>query len=219
MLATFINFLLNIFSSSGYFGVFILMMVESSFIPFPSEIVVPPAAYLASQGELNIFLVILASVIGSLLGALINYCLSLSLGRVVIYRLAKTKLAHLIGLSEERIKKSEEYFLQHGERSTFVGRLLPVIRQLISIPAGLAKMNLSRFILFTTLGSLLWTIILAMAGYLWGENSTIISQYYRELTHIFLVILAIYIIYRFLKYLRKRRQSLIFPPKSNIVNK
>lgn len=217
MLAAFVNFLLGIFSNLGYWGVLILMTVESSFLPFPSEIVVPPAAYLASKGELNIFLIIIVSVVGSLLGALINYYLSISLGRTVIYRLARTKLAHFIGLSDEKIKKAEEYFLQHGERSTFIGRLLPVIRQLISIPAGLAKMKLSRFILFTTLGSLIWSIILAIIGYFWGENSDVISRYYSEITKAFLLILAIYIAYRIIRHRKNKAKGLIFPDKSNIV--
>ena len=154
------------------------MTIESSFIPFPSEVVIPPAAYLASRGEFNIYLVILSGVAGSLIGALINYFLALTLGRAVIYRLAGTRLARMLLINEDKIKKSEDMFLKYGNLSTFTGRLIPAIRQLISIPAGFARMPLKSFLLYTFLGSGLWTAILAAAGYIFGANQELILRYY-----------------------------------------
>ncbi|MBP7397642.1 MAG: DedA family protein, partial [Flavobacterium sp.] len=130
-------------ANMNYTNITILMTIESSFIPFPSEIVIPPAAYVASKPEsdLNIFLVVLFGTLGAIIGALINYYLALWLGRPIIYKFADSKLGHLCLLSSEKIKKAEDYFNDHGKVSTFIGRLVPGIRQLISIPAGLAKMN------------------------------------------------------------------------------
>jgi len=141
------------------------MAIESSFIPFPSEIVIPPAAYKAAAGELNIFLVVFFGTFGALIGAFVNYFLAYYLGRPVIYRLVNTRLGRMCLLDEQKIHKAEEYFIKNGAVSTFVGRLIPAIRQLISIPAGLAKMGLKKFVLYTTLGALLWNMILAIVGY------------------------------------------------------
>lgn len=143
------------------------MTIESSFIPFPSEIVVPPAAYrAASSPDLNIFLVVLFSTIGADLGATINYVLSRTLGRVVIFKFADSKLGHLCLIDRAKIETAEKYFADHGAISTFIGRLIPAIRQLISIPAGLSKMHFGKFLLFTTIGAGVWNSILAAAGYL-----------------------------------------------------
>ena len=152
----------------NYTNITLLMTIESSFIPFPSEIVIPPAAYVASKPEsdLNIFLVVLFGTLGAIIGALINYYLALWLGRPIVYKFADSKLGHLLLLSSDKIKKAEDYFNDHGKVSTFIGRLVPGIRQLISIPAGLAKMNLGSFILYTTLGAGIWNTILAFIGYL-----------------------------------------------------
>lgn len=154
-------------SHLNYWVIILLMTIESSFIPFPSEIVVPPAAYLsATEGSnLNIFLVILSATLGALLGALINYALAYYLGRPIIYRFADSKIGHLCLIDKEKVQRAEAYFDEHGAIGTFVGRLITVVRQLISIPAGLARMNLGKFILYTTLGAGIWNTILAMIGY------------------------------------------------------
>lgn len=138
-------------SNINYRSVGLLMTIESSFIPFPSEVVIPPAGWKVAQGLLNGRLVILFAMIGSLLGALINYFLAFRLGRKIIYRLANTRRAHMIFITKESIETPEIYFRKHGKISTFVGRLIPAIRQLISIPAGLAKMDIGHFILYTVL--------------------------------------------------------------------
>ena len=150
---TIIDWGLNLILEIGYLGITLLITIESSFIPFPSEIVIPPAAYLAQQGEMNIFLVILAGIIGSLLGALINYFLAYTLGRKVVYSLVNLKIFRFLLINKEKVVKAEEYFLKYGNFSTFMGRFIPAVRQLISIPAGFSKMNLKNFILYTSLGS------------------------------------------------------------------
>lgn len=149
----------------NYSTVMFLMTIESTFIPFPSEAVVPFAAYKAAQGDLNIFLVVLSATIGALLGSLINYFLGYYLGRPLVHRFAASKVGRLCLLSEEKIVYTEQYFVKNGKSSTFIGRLIPVIRQLISLPAGMAKMNLRDFVLFTFVGAGLWNICLAVIGY------------------------------------------------------
>lgn len=145
----------------------LLMTIESSFIPFPSEVVVPPAAYLAAHGEngLNVFLVVVFATLGALVGALINYALALYLGRPLVYRFANSRLGHLCLIDQAKVETAEQYFDRHGALGTFIGRLVPAVRQLISIPAGLARMSLSRFLLYTALGAGLWNSILAAIGY------------------------------------------------------
>lgn len=150
----------------NYGTVTFFMAVESSFIPFPSEAVVPPAAWKATvTGEMNILLVILFATIGALIGALLNYYLALWLGRPIVYRFANSRIGHMCLLDDEKVKTAEAYFDKHGAASTFIGRLVPAVRQLISIPAGIARMGLMRFILFTTLGAGFWNAILALLGY------------------------------------------------------
>ena len=150
----------------NYGTVTFFMAVESSFIPFPSEAVVPPAAWKATvTGEMNILLVILFATIGALIGALLNYYLALWLGRPIVYRFANSRIGHMCLLDDEKVKTAEAYFDKHGAISTFIGRLVPAVRQLISIPAGIARMGLMRFILFTTLGAGFWNVILALLGY------------------------------------------------------
>lgn len=152
--------------NANYLFVFIFMTIESSFIPFPSELVVPPAAYLACTGdEMNIWLVIFFATLGALAGAFINYYLALWIGRPIVYRFANSRIGHACLLDQSKVEKAEAYFDKHGAISTFIGRLIPAIRQLISIPAGLARMNLGVFTLFTTLGAGLWNVILATLGY------------------------------------------------------
>lgn len=150
--------------------VFVFMVVESSFIPFPSEVVVPPAAYLActntgAGSDMNIWMVILMATLGALAGAFINYFLALWIGRPVVYKFANSRFGHACLIDREKVIKAEAYFDKHGAVSTFVGRLIPAIRQLISIPAGISRMNIGTFALFTFLGALVWNSILAFLGY------------------------------------------------------
>lgn len=157
--------------NASYWFVFLFMVIESSFIPFPSELVVPPAAYVAAtRGDMNILLVILFATAGALGGALINYYLSLWLGRPIVYRFAESRFGHICMVTPAKVQKAEDYFDRHGAFSTFIGRLIPVIRQFISIPAGLARMNIFKFMLFTTLGALIWNVILGALGYWLGKT-------------------------------------------------
>ena len=151
----------------NYWTVTLLMTIESSFIPFPSEVVVPPAAWLAATGstDLNVYLVVLFATLGACLGALVNYYLALWLGRPIIYKFVNSRVGHMCLLDEEKLKKAETYFDKHGSISTLVGRLITVVRQLISIPAGLARMNIGKFIIFTTLGAGIWNVVLAVIGW------------------------------------------------------
>lgn len=195
-------------ANMNYTNITLLMTIESSFIPFPSEIVIPPAAYVASKPEshLNIFLVVLFGTLGAIIGALINYYLALWLGRPIIYKFADSKLGHLCLLSSEKIKKAEDYFNDHGKVSTFIGRLVPGIRQLISIPAGLAKMNLGSFILYTTLGAGIWNTILAFIGYLAHGQADLINKYSHELSVIVLALVGLAAIWLIAKTLIKRKK-------------
>ena len=194
ILETIINWGLDLISEIGYLGITLLMTIESSFIPFPSEIVIPPAAYLAQQGEMNIFLVILSGIIGSLLGALINYFLAYTLGRKIIYSLADSKILKFLLINKEKVVKAEKYFLKYGNFSTFIGRFIPAVRQLISIPAGFSKMNLKNFTLYTFLGSSIWVIVLAILGYAFGSNKELIAEYYEYISISFVVLSVILII-------------------------
>lgn len=151
----------------NYWTVTLLMTIESSFIPFPSEVVVPPAAWLASTGssDLNIYLVVLFATLGACLGALVNYYLALWLGRPIIYKFVNSRVGHMCLLDEEKLKHAEIYFEKHGSVSTLVCRLIPAVRQLISIPAGLSRMKIGKFILFTSLGAGVWNVVLAVIGW------------------------------------------------------
>ncbi len=151
----------------NYWVITLLMAIESSFIPFPSEVVVPPAAYLSAQpdSELNVFLVVLFATLGALIGALVNYWLALYLGRPIVYKFANSRFGHMCLIDQQKVEVAEAYFERHGAIGTIVGRLVPAVRQLISIPAGLARMNLGKFVLYTTLGAGAWNIILAAIGY------------------------------------------------------
>lgn len=173
-----------IVTNMGYFYVFLFMVIESSFIPFPSEIIVPPAAYLACQStrvltfhdrtltvpDMNIFIVILVATAGAIVGALINYGLSLWIGRPIVYRFADSRLGHACLINREKVDRAEQYFDKHGAASTFIGRLIPAVRQLISIPAGLSKMNIWKFIIFTGLGAMVWNAILATLGWFLAKS-------------------------------------------------
>lgn len=201
----------------NYFTITTLMTIESSFIPFPSEIVIPPAAYVASnEGSslnvsdsyiINILLIVLFGTIGSLLGAIINYFLAIWLGRPIIYKFADSKVGHLCLLSSEKIKNAEDYFNQHGKVSTFIGRLIPGIRQLISIPAGLAKMKFLPFIGYTTLGAGIWNVVLALLGYVAHGQMDLINKYSHELSIIILLIIALLVLYFIIKKFFIKKQQ------------
>jgi membrane protein DedA with SNARE-associated domain len=179
----------------NYFTITLLMAVESSFIPFPSEIIIPPAAYKAAQGELNIYLVVLSASLGAMIGALFNYFLAMWLGRKVVYALADTRLAHMMLITRESVEKAEVYFQKHGRSSTLIGRLIPAIRQLISLPAGLARMNLKDFLIFTFIGSTIWNIVLAILGYAFWSQQELLHKYYHELSIGMLVLGVLFVGY------------------------
>jgi len=170
----------------GYFGIFIMMAIESSFIPFPSEIVLVPAGYLASKGDMSITYILISAMSGSIIGAFVNYFLAFTLGRKFLLRYGK-----YLFISPEALGKMEKFFKKHGHISTFTGRLIPGIRQLISIPAGLAKMDLLEFTAFTTLGAGIWALILILLGYYIGENQELIQEYLQEITMGVVGVLAI----------------------------
>lgn len=158
-------------ANMSYSVITFFMAVESSFIPFPSEIIIIPAAYIAAtNGSLSLPLIILYGTIGAILGALVNYGLAYWLGRPIIHKFADTKLSHMLLIDRPGVEKAENYFAEHGAIGTFVGRLIPAIRQLISIPAGLAKMNILKFLFFTFLGAGIWNSILAVLGYTVGQT-------------------------------------------------
>lgn len=180
----------------NYFTVALLMAIESTFLPLPSEAVVPFAAYKAAQGDLNVFIVVLFGTIGALCGSLINYSLAYYLGRPLVYRFAESKIGRLFLLSKEKVEHAENYFIRNGKTSTFIGRLVPGIRHLISIPAGLAKMNLRDFILFTFIGAGIWNIILAIIGFYLYE---IREQIFPYVGHILLVFGIVFFIYLVIK--------------------
>jgi membrane protein DedA with SNARE-associated domain len=193
----------------NYYTITLLMVIESSFIPFPSEVVIPPAAYVASKegSDLNIWLVILFGTIGALIGAYVNYFLALWLGRPLLHKLADSKFGKMMLLSSEKVQKAEDYFQTHGKTSTFVGRLLPGIRQLISIPAGLARMNLLTFSFFTALGAGIWNGILALLGYIAHGQADLIDTYSHEIGYGLLGIVALIALFYLVKYLRKKKKN------------
>lgn len=156
-------------ATAVYLLVLGFMIIESSFIPFPSEVIVPPAAYLGcTSHEVNIYLIVVTATAGAIIGALINYYLSVWIGRPIVYSFANSRLGHACLIDEAKVRKAEDYFDRHGAVSTFVGRLIPAVRQLISIPAGLSRMNIGKFILYTGLGAGVWNIVLASLGYWLG---------------------------------------------------
>lgn len=183
----------------GYLGIFLLMAVESSFIPLPSEIVLIPAGYLASQGQMSIPFIVGSALAGSVAGALVNYYLALLLGRKILKRYGK-----YFFIKESALEKMDNYFEKHGHISTFIGRLIPGIRHLISIPAGLAKMNLTVFTIFTALGAGIWALVLTLLGFYIGENQELINEYLQE---IIIVVLALLILFAsWYAYYQKNRK-------------
>ena len=196
----------------NYWVVTIFMTIESSFIPFPSEVIVPPAAWKAmTDDSMNIFLVVIFATIGADLGALINYYLARWLGRPIVYKFANSRFGHMCLIDEAKVQHAEEYFDKHGAVSTFVGRLIPPVRQLISIPAGLARMKLGTFLLYTTLGAGLWNSILAFIGYylstvpgIENEEQLLakVTEYSHEIGYVFIgigVLIVAFFIYKGMK--------------------
>jgi membrane protein DedA with SNARE-associated domain len=183
----------------GYIGIFLLMAIESSFIPFPSEIVLVPAGYLASQGEMSLSMIMLSGLGGSMLGAFINYYLAFLVGRRVLELYGK-----YIFISNKSLDKMDSFFEKHGHISTFIGRLIPGIRQLISIPAGLAKMNIVQFSIFTAFGAGLWALVLTLLGYFIGENQELLNTYLKQITIGVLIFLSI-VAFVYYKYQKNKK--------------
>ena len=198
----------------NYASITALMAVESSFIPFPSEVVIPPAAFVAGQPEsvlcatgnypVDVLLIVLFGTLGAMIGAIINYGLSVWLGRLIIYKFADSKLGHLCLLSSEKLERAEEYFREKGNVSTFIGRFIPGIRQLISIPAGLSRMHFGAFLWWTFLGAFIWNCILAALGYVAAGQMDRIKEYSHELSVAILVILVLVVAYFVIRKLLKR---------------
>lgn len=198
----------------NYWTVTLFMAIESSFIPFPSEAVVPPAAWKAAvSGEMNVVLVVVFATLGALIGAFINYYLAVWLGRPIVYKFANSRLGHMCLIDEAKVQHAESYFDKHGAVSTFVGRLVPAVRQLISIPAGLARMSLGRFVLYTSLGAGVWNAILAALGYymasipgLQTEEAVMnkVKEYSSEIGILFIALAVFVVAYLAYKGLKKK---------------
>lgn len=202
-------------ANMSYLAILILMALESTFIPVPSEIVIPPAAWKAAAGGLNIWFVIISATLGAVIGALINYSLARWLGRAIVYSFAESKVGRIFLLNRQKVEHAEAYFVRHGRSSTFIGRLVPGVRHLISIPAGLAKMNVKQLILFTVLGSSIWHTLLAfLTVYVYRisptsmqketidikELANLLSPYMHEISFILLGIGAAFVIYLVIRY-------------------
>jgi len=182
MLTEFFNPLLQIAQGMGYGGIVLMMTIESSFFPLPSEIVIPPFAYLASKGELNIFGVILAGTLGSLIGASFNYFLAKLIGQAFVYKIVGHRYAKYVFLNQKKMRRAEDFFLKNAETSTFFGRLIPGVRHLISIPAGFFRMNFRAFLVYTAFGSLIWVSMLSSLGYFFGQNEDLLMAYFKEIS-------------------------------------
>ena len=193
------NTIVGYIGDMGYWGIFLLMFLESTFFPFPSEIIMIPAGYLAFKGEMNIYLIVIIGIFGSVTGALFNYYLAIHFGRKFILKYGK-----YFFIKEETLDKLEAFFTKHGELSTFNGRLIPGIRQLISLPAGLARMNVAKFSFYSGLGAGIWVIVLVALGYLLGSNEALISEYLRSATVIALISVVLITIFYIVRNRRKK---------------
>jgi membrane protein DedA with SNARE-associated domain len=200
MLADLVQWLVQNILDMGYLGIFLLMMIESSFIPFPSEVVLIPAGYLAQQGEMNTLAIFIAAIFGSLSGAFINYFGALLIGRRLLMKFGK-----YIFISNSAMEKMDTFFQNHGPISTFTGRLIPGIRQLISIPAGLSRMPLLPFSIYTALGAGIWSIVLIALGYILGENKELIAEYLHQIT---LTVLGMLVVLVFV-YIRRLKTKIV----------
>ena len=202
-----INKLINIFGHFGYQGIVFLMALESSVIPVPSELVIPPAGILAARGEMNLLWVIIFGVAGSLIGAIASYWISWILGRAVIYLLADHQLARILHITPEKVERAEKFFRRYGSISVFVGRLLPVVRHLISIPAGFSRMNFGKFVLYTFLGSAIWVSVLAIGGYYLGAQAELIAENFRMIIEVLVALAIIAGIFYWLYRIKKNRHN------------
>ena len=200
------SFILSVINSLGYLGILIGMIIESSFFPFPSEIILIPAGALVSQGKMSFILILLIAVLGSLIGALINFLLALFLGRKLIEALV-LKYGRILFIDKDKIKRTDVYFDKHGEITTFIGRLIPVIRQLISLPAGFAKMNLFKFCLFTSLGAGLWSLILILLGYFFGANSAWLNTNLNLISFLIAILAILVLIVYLIRYKKFKKKS------------
>ena len=194
------SWLVETVGSMGYAGISALMFLESSFFPFPSEVVMPPAGYLAWKGEMSLLGVLVSGIAGSILGALFNYWFAVKFGRPFILKYGK-----YFFISEESVAKADAFFVKHGHVSTLVGRLLPVIRQYISLPAGISRMPLGTFTIFTALGAGVWVAVLTFVGYMLGEHQEFLAQYLHVIT-LGCVALAVVIALGYLLWLRMRKK-------------
>jgi membrane protein DedA with SNARE-associated domain len=188
-----------------YWTIALMMAIESTFLPLPSEIVIPPAAYKAANGDLNIILVVISGTLGAVLGALFNYYFAKLMGNKLLMQFAKTRLARMMMVTPSSIEKSERYFDKHGKISTLIGRLVPGIRHLISLPAGLAGMKLRDFILYTAIGSMSWNIILAMMGYFFYTQKELLNKYFNHISIGLLIVGCSYVLYLVYKGARRKK--------------
>ncbi len=203
MIGSITRWLVDTIGTLGYIGIFLLMFLESTFFPFPSEVIIIPAGYLAAQGIISIYAVIIVGILGSIAGALFNYYIAIKLGRPLIIKSVK-KFGKYLWISEKTYYKTEDYFRKHGEISTFIGRLIPGIRQLISLPAGLARMNIAKFTLFTALGAGIWVAILAVLGYFIGANQNLVDQYLGRILF-YIVISSLIVIFIYVWWYRRKK--------------
>jgi len=187
----------------NYLTITLLMAIESSFVPLPSEIVIPPAIWKAASGELSMYLVVVFATLGAIIGAMFNYLLARWLGRVIVHSLAESKVGKMFLLNQRKIEHAEVYFIRNGRISTFVGRLIPGIRHLISIPAGLAKMNVGQFVLYTALGSGIWHIILAILSFSVYSHQELLKRYMNQVSYGLLAAGVLFFIYLTIKSTRK----------------
>lgn len=203
-----------VLANLNYWWVFVFMAVESSFIPFPSEVVVPPAAFLSMMADspMNIFMVVVVATLGADLGALVNYYLAKWLGRPIVYKFADSRFGHMCLIDREKVEHAESFFREHGAASTFFGRLVPAVRQLISIPAGLAGMHLGKFLLFTTLGAGVWNSVLALLGYVihtqtdlktTAEVAALAARYSHEIGYVILAVAVLVVAFLIYKGVKK----------------
>lgn len=188
----------------NYYTITLLMAIESSFVPLPSEIVIPPAIWKAASGGLNMYFVVVFATLGAIIGAMFNYLLARWLGRVIVHNFAESKVGKMFLLTQRKVEHTEAYFIRNGRSSTFVGRLIPGIRHLISIPAGLAKMNVGQFILYTALGSGIWHVILGILSYSLYSHQDLLKRYMNQLSIVLIAAGIIFVIYLIISNRKKK---------------